>query len=121
MEVARKREHKSAMEIAKFYTDAFFVDFEKVNCRMPEIVSPATDNISEYIKIITKLMDTDYAYQSGGNVYFDISKLDNYYCLTNQDKSVLICANKFKTAKDILSRIKLAYEELPMWLKPRYC
>ncbi|MBR3210332.1 MAG: cysteine--tRNA ligase [Bacilli bacterium] len=94
MEVARKREHKSAMEIAKFYTDAFFVDFEKVNCRMPEIVSPATDNISEYIKIITKLMDTDYAYQSGGNVYFDISKLDNYYCLTNQDSNLVIGARE---------------------------
>ena len=46
MEVARKREHKSAMEIAKFYTDAFFDDFKLVNCRMPEVVSPATDNIS---------------------------------------------------------------------------
>jgi len=44
-----------------------------------------------------------------------------HYVLCNKDKSVLICANKFKTAKDILSRIKMAYEELPMWLKPRYC
>lgn len=41
-----------------------------------------------------------------------------WYCLTNKDKSILICANKFSTAKDILSRIKLAYEELPQWLKP---
>ena len=94
MEVARKREHKSAMEIAKFYTDAFFVDFEKVNCKKPEIVSPATDNISEYIKIITKLLETDYAYESGGNIYFDISKLDNYYCLTNQDSNLVIGARE---------------------------
>ena len=75
MEVARKREHKSSMEIAKFYTDAFFKDFSLVNCRMPEIVSPATDNIDMYIKIISKLLDKGYAYISGGNVYFDISKL----------------------------------------------
>ena len=45
MEVARKREHKSSMEIAKFYTDVFFEDFSLVNCKMPEIVSPATENI----------------------------------------------------------------------------
>ncbi len=94
MEVAKKREHKSAMEIAKFYTDAFFVDFEKVNCKKPEIISPATDNISEYIKIITKLLETDYAYESGGNIYFDISKLDNYYCLTNQDSNLVIGARE---------------------------
>ena len=94
MEVARKREHKSAMEIAKFYTDAFFVDFGKVNCKVPEIVSPATENIEEYIKIITKLLETDYAYESGGNIYFDISKLDNYYCLTNQDSNLVIGARE---------------------------
>ena len=92
MEVARKREHKSAMEIAKFYTDAFFDDFKKVNCKMPEIVSPATANIDEYIKIITKLLEDDYAYESGGNIYFDISKLDNYYCLTNQDSNLVVGA-----------------------------
>lgn len=41
-----------------------------------------------------------------------------WYAIGNKDKSVLICANKFKTAKDILQRIKMAYEELPLWLKP---
>ena len=41
-----------------------------------------------------------------------------WYALINKEKSILICANKFKTAKDILGRIKMAYEELPQWLKP---
>lgn len=44
-----------------------------------------------------------------------------WYILMNQDKSVLICANKFKTAKDILQRVKMAYQMLPTWLKPRHC
>ena len=83
MEVAKKREHKSAMEIAKYYTDEFFKDFKKVNCKVPEIVSPATDNIEMYIKIITKLLEDGYAYISGGNVYFDVSKVKDYYQLTN--------------------------------------
>ena len=63
--------------------NAFFEDFEKVNCRMPEIVSPATENIEMYIEIITKLLKDEYAYISGGNIYFDVSKLDDYYVLTN--------------------------------------
>ena len=86
MEVARNREHKSSMEIAKFYTDAFFNDFLKVNCKMPEVVSPATDNIDEYIKIIKKLLKDGYAYMSGGNVYFDTSKIDNYSAIIENER-----------------------------------
>jgi hypothetical protein len=41
-----------------------------------------------------------------------------WFALMNVDKKILICANKFKTAKDILSRIKMAYEMLPNWMKP---
>ena len=74
-----RREHKSVMEIARFYTDAFFADCEKLNIRRPDVVEPATNCIGEYIQIITKLMDTGYAYFAGGNVYFDTSKLERYY------------------------------------------
>ncbi len=74
-----RREHKSVMEIAKFYTDAFFSDCAKLNIKTPDVVEPATNCIDEYIKIISKLMDTGYAYFAGGNVYFDTSKLERYY------------------------------------------
>lgn len=78
-----KREHKSVMDIAKFYTEKFKDDLCLLNIKWPEIVSNATDNISEYIKIIEKLLDKGYAYRNGGNVYFDTSKLADYYKLTN--------------------------------------
>ncbi len=90
MEVAVKREHKTSKEIADFYTEEFFKDFKKVNCKMPEIVSRATDNIDEYIKIIDKLLKDGYAYISGGNIYFDISKLEDYYVLTNHQIDDLV-------------------------------
>ncbi len=77
------RENKTVLEIAKFYTEEFKKDTESLNIKWPEIVSNATDNIDEYIKIITKLLEIGYAYQSGGNVYFDTSKLEDYYTLTN--------------------------------------
>ena len=83
MVASAKKEKKSVLDIAKFYTDAFFHDYSLVNNKMPDIVSPATENIDEYIKIIKKLIEKDFAYISGGNVYFDTSKLDDYYCLTN--------------------------------------
>ncbi len=78
-----KREHKSVLEIADFYTNEFKKDIEKLNIKWPEIVSKATDNIDIYIEIVKKLLEDNYAYISGGNVYFDTSKLEDYYKLTN--------------------------------------
>ena len=78
-----KKEHKSVLDIAKFYTDEFKEDTGKLNIKWPSIVSPATSNIDSYIKMIEKLLDEGYAYKAGGNVYFDTSKLSDYYILTN--------------------------------------
>jgi cysteinyl-tRNA synthetase len=80
-----RREHKSVMEIAKFYTDAFFADCDKLHIRRPDIVQPATGCIPDYIHIIQTLMDKGYAYFAGGNVYFDTSKLEKYYIFNEQD------------------------------------
>lgn len=77
-----KREHKTVMEIAKFYTDAFFADCEKLNLKRPEVVDPATNNIDEYIRLIQILFDKGVAYFAGGNVYFDTSTLKDYYALS---------------------------------------
>jgi len=85
-----QKENKSVLEIAKYYTDAFFNDCDALNIKKPEIISPATENINEYIKIIEKLLNEGYAYEAGGNIYFDTSKLDSYYALTNQDTEDLI-------------------------------
>ena len=90
MVTAAQKEHKTVLEIAKYYTDVFFEDFKKLNIIKPEIVSPATQNIDEYIKIIQKLLDTGYAYEAGGNVYFDTSKLKQYYVLTNHTEDELL-------------------------------
>ncbi len=85
-----KKEAKSVLEIAKFYTNEFFKDTEKLNIKIPDIVSPATENISEYIKMIEKLIKDGFAYEAGGNIYFDTSKLDNYYTLTNHNADDII-------------------------------
>ncbi len=90
MVTAAQKEHKTVLEIAKYYTEVFFEDFKKLNIIKPEIVSPATENIDEYIKIIQKLLDTGYAYEAGGNVYFDTSKLKQYYVLTNHTEEELL-------------------------------
>lgn len=85
-----KREHKTVMEIAKFYTDAFFSDCEKLNIKTPDVVEPATNCIDEFIHMISSLLEKGYAYIAGGNVYFDTSKLKEYYTLTSHDEEDLM-------------------------------
>ena len=74
-----KREKKTVMQIAEFYTNAFFEDCRKLNIKTPDVVEPATSCIPEFIDMIKTLLDKGYAYSAGGNIYFDTSKLDKYY------------------------------------------
>ena len=101
-----KREHKSVMEIAQFYTDAFFDDCRKLNIKRPDVVEPATNCIDEYIKIITKLMDTGYAYFAGGNVYFDTSKLPRYYIFNDHNEEDLAVGVREGVEEDTNKRNK---------------
>ena len=86
-----KREKKTVMEIAQYYTDCFFADCKKLNIRRPDIIDPATACIDEFIKVISSLIEKGYAYEAGGNIYFDTSKLEQYYIFndfTSEDLAV---------------------------------
>ncbi|MBE6748131.1 MAG: cysteine--tRNA ligase [Ruminococcaceae bacterium] len=85
-----KRENKSVMDIARFYTDAFFKDCEKLNIKKPDVVEPATNCIEEFITMVSGLLEKGYAYIAGGNVYFDTSKLDEYYVFNKHDSEELM-------------------------------
>lgn len=104
MLMGAKREGKTVYEIADFYTKAFFADTEKLNIKKPEIISKASDNIDEYIKIINKLLDEDYAYVSGNNVYFDISKAKDYYKLSGKNEEELIIGARDDVTHDEMKR-----------------
>ncbi len=106
MVAGAKREHKGVLEIAKFYTDAFFDDCKKLNIKYPDVVQPATGMIEEYITVITRLLDTGYAYQAGGNVYFDTSKLEKYYVFNDHDEEDLAVGVREGVEEDTNKRNK---------------
>ncbi|MEA5142013.1 MAG: cysteine--tRNA ligase [Oscillibacter sp.] len=101
-----RREHKTVMEIAQFYTDAFFDDCKKLNIKTPDVVEPATHCIDEYITIITRLLEKGYAYQAGGNVYFDTSKLDKYYIFNEHNEEDLAVGVREGVEEDTNKRNK---------------
>jgi len=95
-----KRENKTVMEIAKFYTDAFFADCEKLNIKRPDVVEPATNCIDNFIEMVEKLLEKGYAYVAGGNVYFDTSKLKEYYVFSSQAEQELMTAVRDDVSED---------------------
>ena len=101
-----KREHKTVMEIAKYYTDAFFDDCRKLNIKRPDVVEPATNCIPEFINMVKVLLEKDYAYIAGGNVYFDTSKLDDYYVFSSQSEKELMVGVRDDVSEDINKKNK---------------
>ena len=95
-----KREHKTVMEIAQFYTDAFFADCAKLNIKTPDVVEPATNCIDNFIEMIEKLLEKGYAYKAGENIYFDTSKLENYYVFGNQNEEELLVGVRDDVTED---------------------
>ena len=101
-----KREKKTVMEIAQFYTDAFFADCKKLNIKKPDVVEPATNCIAEFIQMVEGLLEGGYAYIAGGNVYFDTSKLKDYYVFNNFDAEDLAVGVRDSVSEDENKRNK---------------
>ena len=101
-----KREHKTVMEIAKFYTDAFFSDCNKLNIKTPDVVEPATNCIPEFIHMVEALIEKGFAYVAGENVYFDTSKLKDYYVLTGHNEEDLFVGVRDDVSEDTNKRNK---------------
>ncbi|MDD4608320.1 MAG: cysteine--tRNA ligase [Bacilli bacterium] len=94
------RENKTVYEIADFYTKAFFNDTDKLNIKKPEIIEKASDQIDQYIKMIKKLLENDYAYLANGNVYFDITKANDYYQLSGKNSDDLLVGAREDVSED---------------------
>ena len=101
-----KRENKTVLEIAEYYTNCFKNDCEKLNIAWPETVVPATSLIEDYIKFIETLIEKEYAYFTNGNVYFDTSKLNDYYKLTNHQEEELYVGVRDSVEEDLNKKNK---------------
>lgn len=77
VKTARER-GQSVLDIAQFYTDAFFEDIDRLNIRRPTIVCKATDHITDMIELIKKIEKNGHTYMAGGNLYFDVSTFPDY-------------------------------------------
>jgi len=71
LEKGARREGKTAWDIAKFYTEAFLVDCEKLNLTKPQVLPKATEHISEQINLVSELEKKGLTYKTSDGIYFD--------------------------------------------------
>lgn len=69
---------KTVWEVAEYFTKNFYESMDALNIIRPNIICKATDHIKEQIKMIQKLFDNGFAYDTPEAVYFDISKFSKY-------------------------------------------
>ena len=78
-----KERKQSVLEIADFYTKAFFDDIDKLNIKRPDVVCKATDHVQEMIDLIKEMEANGHTYMAGGNLYYDVSTYADYGKLAN--------------------------------------
>lgn len=81
MELGAAREGKSAWDIAKFYEEKFWQDYDALHCTRPTIVSRATAHIPQMIALVKTLEEKGYTYRTSDGIYYDTSKFDRYDAL----------------------------------------
>lgn len=89
LEKEAKKERKTAWEVAKYYTDIFLADSEKLNLLEPDERPKPTEHVAEQIEMVQSLIDKGYAYKISDGIYFDTSKSVNYGQLTGQKSEEL--------------------------------
>lgn len=87
------------MEVAEEYTRSYFEDMDELNILRPNISPRASGHIIEQIEVIKGLLDEGFAYEEGGNIYFDVSKFSDYGKLSGKKLDELEAGVRVAVAK----------------------
>ncbi len=120
---AANEENVSTTEIASKYTKAFFEDIEKLGIRKADYYPKASAFVKEMIELIKILMEKDYVYESGGDVYMSIEKVADYGKLSGKsidDLQVGARVEKNEAKRNPLDFVlwKKAKPNEPFWESP---
>lgn len=93
-------QNKDALEISQFYIDAYVKDLKSLNVKKPQFTPKVSDTMDKIIHFIEQLIAKGYAYEIGGDVYFDIDKVENYGIISHQKKEELIVGSRVEENSD---------------------
>lgn len=99
IEAAARKENVTPHDIAQHYTEAFLRDVRRLNLREPHFSPRATEYIEPIIELVERLIERGFAYPSGGNVYFEVSKFPHYGALSGNTVEDLIAGARVEVGE----------------------
>ncbi len=116
-------EGKNFREVADYYIDEYDRDMGSLKVLAPDIKPRVTDHIPEIIDTVQKLIDRGHAYESGGDVFFDVSSFESYGKLSKRDKESMsagarVDINELKRNELDFALWKAAKPDEPQWDSP---
>ncbi|MDR2772499.1 MAG: cysteine--tRNA ligase [Elusimicrobiota bacterium] len=98
----------SVKELSQIYIDDYFVEMDKLNILRADVYPLVTNSISEIIDFIAVLVDKGFAYQTGGDVYFNVEKFKDYGKLSKRKLSDLKAGARVEINDEKLSPVDFA-------------
>ena len=109
--IARAREQgTSAEELADRFLRIYYEDMERLNIKSVSLFARATQHVDEIVEQIEELIAKGNAYESGGNVYFDVSEFPDFGELSGQRKEELIAGARVEVDEN-----KESPEDFALW------
>jgi cysteinyl-tRNA synthetase len=118
-----KEEAITAEEVAKRFTEEYYRDMDRLGVDRADVEPKATDHIGEIIEIVKGLIGRGYAYEAGGDIFFNVRKFEGYGRLSKRDLDEMMAGARVEIderKKDPLDFVlwKASKEGEPSWSSP---
>ncbi len=105
---------RSAYDIAAYYTEQYMRDANELNIQPPDLAPKATDHIAEMQAMTESLIEQGLAYETNGNVYYDVSHFPSYGALSGNTVENLRSGGHGRAQMEI-AEDKAAPEDFALW------
>ncbi|MGD9910394.1 MAG: cysteine--tRNA ligase [Candidatus Izemoplasmatales bacterium] len=105
-------EHKTEKEVSEYYINAFLEDVARLGSKTDYLKPKVTEYMNQIIAYIEALVDKGFAYQKDGDVYFRVSKVEEYGHLSNRKLDDLISGARVE-----VNELKESPVDFTLWKK----
>jgi len=111
--VKKAREERiEPMQLVEVYMREYFRDLDSLGAKRPDVSPRATGHLVEMIEAIQSLIEKGYAYEVNGNVFFDVSKFEDYGKLSKVKPEAMLTGSRFDAHPD-----KKDSKDFALWKK----
>ncbi|HMA66816.1 MAG TPA: cysteine--tRNA ligase, partial [Desulfosalsimonadaceae bacterium] len=113
----------STTELSEKYIDEFHADMAALNVRRATYEPRATEHIDSIITVVKRLIEKDFAYEAGGNVFFSVERFEGYGKLSGRRLSEMEAGARVEIDKQKKNPMdfvlwKASKENEPAWESP---